>query len=251
MSIPHRDLHLPPQLGEILRRHGLNPERLLHENVGDSVSVSRLHDVRRLDFGGDGVFYLKRREGESRWRMIGLLARGRRPHAGPVREGLMATQLRDAGFRVMEAAAWGEIRRFGLPVRGFLLVREVSGEDVATLYDRSDGRARRHLMERVGELTGRLHAAGFLHPVRLKDLIRAPDGELVLIDRETGKPWRGQFRPGASVVSLARAARRTLRDGHRIGPGSAVAFFRGYRRGLGRPAPTVERWTAALRRELG
>ena len=53
-----------------------------------------------------------------------------------------------------------------------------------------------------------------------------------MIDRETGKPWPARFSPQRAMVSLARAARRTLRDGHRFGPAAVRRLLSGYARGV-------------------
>ncbi len=77
-------------------------------------------------------------------------------------------------------------------------------------------------------------------------LILAEAG-LVLIDRATSKPWPVRFFRRRAAESLARATRRTLRDGHAVGAGSAAAFLRGYHSGLAvcRNVP----WTL-LRRDI-
>ena len=131
----------------------------------------------------------------------------------------------------MEPVAWGERRRFGFPLDGFLVVRKVQGDEVAALFDGMDESRRRRLMEEVGQLIGRLHAKGFFQPVRLKDLILTEAG-LVLIDRATSKPWPTRFSRQKAAESLARAMRRILRGGHKIGASSASAFLRGYHSGL-------------------
>jgi tRNA A-37 threonylcarbamoyl transferase component Bud32 len=188
---------------------------------------------------GTGVF-LKRSDPQQGLAMWQSLLRGRWPASAARREWQLLGRLRAAGFATMEPLAWGEVRRFTLPEGSFLLVREVPGQEVADLFERSGGDARLELMRQVGELVGRLHAAGFFHPVRLKDLIQGEQG-LVLIDRETSKPWPGWFTRGACLASLSRAARRTLRDGYRLHAGSALAFLRGYQAGV---AP---RWRPSLR----
>lgn len=114
----------------------------------------------------------------------------------------------------------------------FLMVRAVPGELLANVFEVSSESERRILMEHAGELAGRLHARGFFQHPRLKDLIRTPEGELTVIDRESGRPWPRRFSSRLAMTSLARTARRTLRDGHRLGPASASAFFEGYSRGL-------------------
>jgi tRNA A-37 threonylcarbamoyl transferase component Bud32 len=202
--------------------------------------------VQQLTRVSGGVFYLKRVGPESLKIHLRTLLCGRRPHSGALRELTLLQSLRHAGFQTMEPVAWGERRRFGFPLDGFLVVRKVQGDEVANLFDGMDGSRRRRLMEETGRLIGRLHAKGFFQPVRLKDLILAESG-LVLIDRETSKPWPVRFSRRRAAESLARAVRRTLRDGHAVGAGSAAAFLRGYHSGLA-VCPN-ESWTS-MRRDI-
>ena len=222
----------------LLEKHGLaRADVLLEGPVGEVVSSEPGREVRRLRLAGGGseeVLYLKRRGRESWWRLLGMLViYGRRPCSGPLRERALVRALSAAGFATMEPVAWGERRVLGMPIAGFLLVKAVEGKSAADVYQKAATGERSALMRMLGELTGRLHRAGFLHPVRLKDLIVGPHDALVLIDRESGKPWAGKFTIKRGLASLARATRRTLRDGHRIGPEEARALVRGYAEGCG------------------
>jgi hypothetical protein len=136
--------------------------------------------------------------------------------------------------------AFGEKRFFGWPMGGFLLVEEVRGMEVADFHKFCSPPDRKKLFRSLGEYLGRLHSAGFFQPVRLKDLFLNHDphrtgkqSSFVLIDRETSKPWPAKFSRHRALQALARATRRTLRDGHTIGHGEARAFCRGYHRALG------------------
>ncbi len=219
--------YIAPALEPQFAESGLNSFDALMEGSGK---------VQRTVLRDGSVFYLKREEGEPVWKKcVPMFLRGLRPHSGPLREVRLLQLLRANGFLAMEPVAWGEQRLLGIPLRGFLVVREVKGEELADLFDRSNGYERQQLMKAFGRLTGRLHAKGFFQPVRLKDLIHT-DAGLVLIDRETSKPWRSLFFPQQCRDSLTRAIRRMIRDGHHIGAGSACAFLHGYRRGV------AERW---------
>jgi hypothetical protein len=248
--------HLSADVRELFARHGLDdPAALAGGDVGEVITRgSDGQEVRRLDLGSGGIFFLKRRGRESRGRLAAMCVRCR-PWSGPLREKRMADLLQAAGFVVAEPVAWGETRGLFFPRSGFVVTRRVPGSDLALEFGERAGVSKLGLMRETGLLVGRLHAKGFLHPVRLKDLIRRPDGTLVLIDRETGKPWPLRFTVNAGLQMLARSARRTLRDGHRLGTGSAGAFFRGYREGLGTSAtvPAAEmrrRFFRILRAEL-
>lgn len=200
--------------------------------------------LRRIEAGGQ-TFFLKLSGRETLWRHLMMLLHGGLPKSGALREVQMLRQLNAEGFKTMEPVAWGRERLGLLTISGFVLVREVSGRELSELFDESDGFVRMKLMREMGQLVGRLHAKGFFQPVRLKDLIATADG-LVLIDRETSKPWRSLFFQRKCRASLIRALRRMLRDGHRIGAGSACAFLRGYREGLAARRKVHARKLAAL-----
>jgi hypothetical protein len=230
-----KTLEIKASVRDLFRQVGLEDYRDFMESCpGEEISNLRLREVRRFEVqGAQGTerFFLKRRGSEPPLRLLRMLIYGQRPTSGAGREYMMANLLRSAGFEAMEPVAWGETRLGGVPREGFLVVRAVPGESVAEVFERTAPPERRILMERVGELLGRLHRQRFTQVVRLKDVILRPDGALVLIDRETGKPRRSfSLRLcEEGVRSLARGARRTMRDGHVIGPGSFCAFLRSYR----------------------
>lgn len=195
-------------------------------------------ELRRIE-ADDQVFFLKRSGTESLLRHLRMILFGHCPRCGALREVYMIQRLQSAGFAVMEPVAWGQEWAHGFRFRGFLLVRRVLGKEVADLLENACGRERNQLMEQVGELIGELHVKGFFQPVRLKDLICAEEG-LVLIDRETSKPWRSFFWKRQCMVSLARSFRRTVRDSYLIGAGSARSFLLGYQRGV------AARWVVSM-----
>jgi tRNA A-37 threonylcarbamoyl transferase component Bud32 len=206
----------------------------LDSNEGEVVSKDRRYEVRRISVdteSGRQVFYLKRSGQELLLRRLRMLLHGQWPRTGTLRELQILQKLQSAGFATMEPVAWGEERRFGFPLRGFLMAREVPGQEAMEVYQTASGADKCRLMESVGELVGRLHSKGFFHPVRLKDLICTEQG-LVLIDRETSTPWQSIFLAVKCRELIIRAFRRSARCGQHFGPGSICAFLRGYSRGV-------------------
>jgi tRNA A-37 threonylcarbamoyl transferase component Bud32 len=183
--------------------------------------------VVRLPVTADQGCYLKRCGRESLKHLLRPLLFFRRPCSMAMRELLMLQALRQAGFPAMEPLAWGERRVLGIPVSGFLVVNEVRGELADRLLSTLAGDQRESLLKEVGTLLGRLHAAGFYQPVRLKDLIRAEQG-LVLIDRETSKPWRGVFARRWCLESLRRSIRKSISDGSALTHPDLEALASGY-----------------------
>jgi len=210
--------HIHPAFEPLFKAKGLSSfDALMHGAVGEMVSCPRdRRKLYRFSLNGQeevtGRFYLKRMSGEPLLWLLKALFLGHRPHCGPIRELHMLSGLDRAGFAVMQPVAWGETRRWGLPTGGFLVVSEVQGRDVADLCVTLSYTEKLELLHGVGRLVGGLHAAGFFQPVRLKDLIREePGNRLVMIDRETSKPWPARFSTQRAVAALARTARRTVR----------------------------------------
>jgi len=200
------------------------------------------------------IFYLKRLAWDPFGKLIQMVLFGYLPRSGPLREQLLLKRLNNAGFATMRTVAYGERRRFGWPMGGFLLVEEVQGVEVAEFYQSCSTATRHHLMTALGAYLGRLHKAGFFQTVRLKDLFLkkisndANGGfDFVLIDRETSKPGPSRFAKFRSLEALARAARRTLRDGYALEREDVVSFCRGYHQVLGQRFGLS---CTALRREL-
>jgi hypothetical protein len=163
-----------------------------------------------------------------------MLLFGRWPCSGPIRELRMLENLQQCGFATMRQAAYGEKRFLGWPVGGFLVVEEVAGSEMGDLVNEADSALLGGLFLDLGVYLGRLHKAGFFQVVRLKDLFctvgLAEDKsfDFILIDRETSKPWKKRFSKKSCFHSLARMARRILRDGYRLGHRELRCFFRGY-----------------------
>ncbi len=221
-----------------------NFSQFMSKPVGELLDSGRNgRELRRLKIGIQDqtrTFYLKRLAMEPFSKLIQMVLFGYLPRSGPLREQLLLSRLNNAGFATMRTAAYGESRRFGWPVGGFLLVEEVQGTEVAEVYQDCSTVTRHHLMEALGEYLGRLHEGGFFQAVRLKDLFlkggfNDVDGvfDFVLIDRETSKPGSSRFTKKRCLETLARTARRTLRDGYTLGRGEIRSFCSGYYRAVG------------------
>lgn len=226
------EFQIDPACRDLLEKHQLDDFLpWMSGEIGELVSKSGASEVRRV-IVGDEVFFLKRRTSEPVMKLLGLLLFGRRPMSGPIRELHLVRALERKNFPVMKPVAWGESRAGCVPRQGFLVVRAIPGRSFSDLYDECAPADRPDMMARLGALLGKLHACGFFQHLRLKDLIETPDGQLTIIDRESGQPWARRFSVSNAVTSLARTARRTLRDGHVMGPATTGAFLRGYRAGV-------------------
>lgn len=210
-------------------------EALMDEPVGELlVKGKELRQLRRISISKNGqtrYVFLKRIGREPLGILLRMLVFGRKPCSGPLREKMLIDSLTKAGIPVMRPLAWGEERRYLLPVKGFLLVEGVKGTDLASLYSSSTSSERLLLMEGFGRFVGRLHRKGFFQAVRLKDVFcEYIDNKysFVLIDRETSKPWASIFLKHRCINSLARAYRRTLRDGFNFTIEEIKGFINNY-----------------------
>lgn len=132
---------------------------------------------------------------------LGALFRGSRGE----REWRMALRFRAAGVNVPEVLALGVRRRWGLPIEGFLAMREVPGVSLNSLLPALSEKqcgppaARRHaLARRLGETLGRIHRSGLFPPdLHAENVLVSEAGQVALIDLHAAKglgPLPGRAR---------------------------------------------------------
>lgn len=221
LDLQKKNVFIDSRLNQALNEIGLiEYENFRDDNVGTILRRDSYHrEVRLLDVKIDGhlqQLYLKRVGREPLTHSIRMLIQGRYPESSPMREKLLLRSMQQEGFPVMDVVAWGEERRFGFPVSGFLIAEKVHGDEVAKIYDTLSSDEQALLFRSIGSLLGNLHLAGFFQQVRLTDLICRYEKNknrfcLTLIDRETGKPWKTFFTKQKCINSLARSLRRTIR----------------------------------------
>lgn len=195
----------------------LEPTSLLPENGSDrelfdaawsrlGVNAEHWHRSMRLDL--DGGLFLK-----------GLYVRPvldaqhflRRWHVQSEFRNLVA--LRDTGLDIPVALAWGCQRRFGVPVRSFLVQREIRGGLDFEQYIRRtrDPEERLATFRAVGEAVRELHRAGWIHgDLACRNLMVRPEGKgVVLVDLARVKPAHPQrldWRRRKELYRLVKSA---------------------------------------------
>lgn len=261
---------IEPRWLDVLQRAGLDDLSRLADgdarDVGEPFKRKADSCVHRLELPAAPPMYLKRFAAPAVRRVargwLRALARGPRP-AGPATLEYRAVQLlRGHGFDVMEPVAHGE-RRIGRlwPRDGFIMAVHVPGPKIGAVLRESEGDARAAVLEALGGHLGRLHRAGFYHPLRMHDLI-CRDGRIdriAMIDLDT-KGWHPRLEPfswEACAEALAVCTYLYLRCGQAPWPRDELrAFLAGYARGVGALPPRfVHDWLmrtdAKLRGHVG
>lgn len=194
-------------------------ENLMLKNDGELISSEKRAQTLRLDLpapNGTKICFLKRTLVHRRRKNFQALMQFARPHTDVYREMQLAQKLRDAGIPAMRILAWGEERKFGFPIRGFILTEAVTGMSLDEMFRTGNARMRRRIVAAFGSFVARLHERGFFQTVRLKDLICAdsdsPDLKLTLIDRAASNCRRKFFWSHFCLQALARGFRRMKRD---------------------------------------
>lgn len=175
------------------------------EHWGEASSVSRVQV-------GEGEAALDMAVKWNHWRgWRGALSdrlhgsRARRAVAG-------AKRIAEIGLDPPETLAWAELRRGGVVVESFLLTRFLAGSDplpAAMPEIRRDPPRRRRLAFALGELIGRLHAAGVDHSdLKHSNLLVAGDDRYVLLDLDSLIPprrpnWRRRVRALGQLEAYA------------------------------------------------
>lgn len=209
-----RDIHIEPADRPMLEQAGLADfDTLMAGEVGEAIKQKDQTSVRRVVLP-TGEFYLKRSTGDSPGRIVRALLSGHGVHVSCWREMQMARELASAGFAVMRPAAWGEQRRCGVGMAGFMLAHAVPGMGLDAVFNQGDEVVRRRALMAMASLLGRLHVAGFYPSLRLRDLI-VPDPAadplpLVMIDCEAARPGARPFDQQRCIAGLAKCHLKNL-----------------------------------------
>ncbi len=183
---------------------------------GTLIEENSQRDVRCLDLNGQN-FYLKRTKSEKLSSAFESYFRGRLAHSKPYKEMLQFRLLAQLDLDIAEVVAAGEELSYGIPVKGFILTREVPGQDLSLVYRAAGNKDRRHIMKHFGSLIGRLHGNGFFGSTRLKDIISAgcpgDSPTLTLIDRETRNPYPKNIDKNKVISRLLLNIRRQTQQG--------------------------------------
>ena len=233
-----KSLHINEALKTTLASIGLSDlQDFVDYSDGQIVSRPSKRPVRCLYLtvaGHRRKYFLKQTRVESFLRVLKTWRRNRVLHSSPVREFLILELFRMQGIPVMNVVAWGELKIFGWPVKGFLLVEEVAGRGFAEIYQNASLQIRRRMMWVYGELMGTLHLKGIISNVRLRDLIWVSKDYttfrkcLVVIDREHGQIHSVEIslnQRGRALGALWVEGTKIIGTGERS---ELLAFLAGY-----------------------
>ncbi|MEH6571065.1 MAG: lipopolysaccharide kinase InaA family protein [Halioglobus sp.] len=224
-------LHIDPHYLSLLQEQDLALyEQFMNCSVGDMIDSDHRRDIQKLRFG-DSNYYLKRTHYEKTSSALESYLSGKLAHAKPFKEMLQISYLRQHGFDTAEVAAAGEKLKFGIPSGGFILTKEVSGEELSEKFSQATAEERSELLTQFSTLLGQLHRQGFFLSVRLKDLFYNAQGDapkLILIDREARNPAPKNFSPTRAKESLYTSNRRQVRAGDTLTPNELKQIIKGY-----------------------
>ncbi len=210
-------LQINPAFADLLQSSNLSSyAQIMQTSLGTVVEENNLRDVLRLNL--DGIkFYLKRTRAENFSSAVESYCRGRLAHSRPFKEMMQFRWLQKLDFNVAEVVAVGEELHFAVPVKGFIITREVPGQDLAQVYRAAKITDRSNIMSHFGSLLGRLHSHGFFGSTRLKDIISSGDPggslKLTLIDRETRNPYPKHATREKVIARLLFNIRRQAQQG--------------------------------------
>ena len=170
----------------------------------------------------EGKYFLKLYAYSGLWRLRTLFIVAR---AG--REFRNLRKMKELGFRVPEALAWGQARSLGFVSESFLLTRAVENAiELRKLIDDPRSapfplpgfRERRKLVVEFARTLRRAHAERyFIHTLRFKNLLLAKEGDayaLHVIDVPFAGIWRHRLFPGLGRIRdlavLMKGARQLL-----------------------------------------
>lgn len=224
---------------------------LMHTEAGTVIEQNEQRDVRRLILG-EQCFYLKRVNCEKITSAFESYLAGKAAHSKPFKEMLHYGFLRDRGFDVAEVVAVGEQLKLGIPNAGFIMTKEVPGQDLSRVFQVADQETRLSIMRRFGALVGNLHNYGFFGSIRLKDIICSGEPAeamtMTLIDREVRNPYPRRTTKQKVLKRLLINVRRQTSQGEVFSPKEWKIFTKYYCRNL---SQTVRIDKKSTRDEIG
>jgi hypothetical protein len=225
-------LQINPVFNSLLQANDLGSySSIMQSSLGTVIEENSLRVVRRLELDGQ-ILYLKRTRSEKTSSAFESYCRGKMAHSRPYKEMLQLRFLSQLDFTVAEVVAVGEELSLGIPLKGFIITREVSGKDLALVYLAADENTRLCVMSEFGSLLGRLHDNGFFGSTRLKDII--VDGDpcdssvLTLIDRETRNPYPKKTSRETIISRLLFNVRRQAQQGEIFSAAEWRSFCESY-----------------------
>lgn len=229
-------LQINPAFNSLLQANDLGSySGIMQTSSGTVIEENSLRVIRRLELDGQNL-YLKRTKSEKTSSAFQSYCRGKMAHSRPYKEMLQLMFLSRLDFPVAEVVAVGEELSLGIPLKGFIITREVSGQDLALVYLAADENTRLCIMSEFGSLLGRLHDSGFFGSTRLKDII--VDGKpcvsptLTLIDRETRNPYPKKASRETIISRLLFNVRRQAQQGEIFSAAEWQSFCESYRGSL-------------------
>ena len=222
-------LYINPKYQKQLTDEGLDDFSALvaMAEKGDLVSVDVGRTTHKLQLGGHS-YYLKSVSKPIIAGSVESVLTLRKPHHYCWRELKQVNALRALGLSVMEVAAAGESSSGAVLDFSFLLTPEVEGHSLEAVLEHAGPEEKVSLLAKLGSLVGRLHRSGFFSPVRTKDIIVDPDGQFVMIDRETRKPGPRRFSQRKVLGGLRKTQLRQGRDGHHWDEEQMQAYLAAY-----------------------
>lgn len=210
-------LHISENYRPLLEAQQLiHYDQFMATSAGEMIEEDHRRDVQKLCLQGEN-YYLKRTYSEKSYSALESYLSGRMAHSKPYNEKLQFDYLQQCGFSTAEVVAAGEELRWGLPLNGFIITREVGGEELSHTYRKADTLGRTAILGQLGQLTARLHRQGFFTSVRMKDVFCTGEDKntmrLTLIDREVRHPGAKRFSPTKASKSLVKSLARQIRAG--------------------------------------
>jgi tRNA A-37 threonylcarbamoyl transferase component Bud32 len=192
---------------------------LFRKDLGKTVRVEDEKSIRFFEIshaGGEKGFYIKREF--PRWHQVikQFLIHRRGYTLASSHELQLIKFYNENKIPVVVPVAWGERCILGVPVSGFLVQKEVLGQEFTELMKNGSSRERIELMKAYGKLIAELHSKGIISSfVRVTDLICTStinkewhEISLVIIDREQGKLGQEEFTFDRCVYYLSFILKR-------------------------------------------
>lgn len=202
----------------LLKKNNLNVKNLLSYSQGELVSKPGKREVRILTLTENDEtckYFLKLAKFEGFKKLFRNIRKKQGLHTSLYKEYQNLNLHKRLNIPVMEIAGFIESFRFGIPVLGVLILKEVKGQEFYKAFLEANNCQKKQLMCSFGKFIAETHNCGIKSIVRVHDIFCTSKDysnykNLVLIDREHGELRESEVSRDFAAKQLAKIYLKSL-----------------------------------------
>lgn len=225
-----------PDFISLLKENHIYVENLLNYNEGKLVSKPGKREVRVLTLSKGNKtykYFLKLAKFEGFKKLARNVRKKQGFHTSLYKEYQILNLHKKLNIPVMEVAGFIEEFKFGIPVLGVLILKEVQGQELYKAFLEANYCQKKQLMCSFGKFIAETHNFGIKSIVRVHDIFCTSNDysnyrSLVLIDREHGDTLESEVSRDYAIQQLAKIYVKSLSFLNKVTVKNLAYFLKSY-----------------------